>query len=300
MYSTSTLNFRKTDSPPDTLQKARQTQAAPKAAFFLLLSPLTHIVKASLKLIPRTHDLSKTSSQFSSSWNPSIDFNVRSSCHALYQNLSSPHYQLQRKEFDTRPQIRLQSTMTPATSDDRGLLPSSTVANAAQLSARELSYQQKENGFKKRRLEIERKEIALQRKAQDIDLEKRKFENDEQVFALKKEKEKHNEQSPAAKRSRTTAKTTTRGGPRGARSGTTKARTSGRAKAKPRPKPRPKGKLRLSENTIKIKDDDDDDEYRGSVTKKGSCTAILDDDDTIIVRRSDSDEAPERETIYHG
>jgi hypothetical protein len=190
--------------------------------------------------------------------------------------------------------------MTPATSEDYGHSLSSTAINATRLSAKELSCQQKENGFKKCRLEIEKKEIALQRQAQDLDLEKRTLQNDEQAFALKKEKAKQNQQSPAALLPRrATAKSTSRGGNR---SGATKKGAAGRSESKPGPKPKPKGKLRLSGNTIKAEDDEeeDDDDYRVPMTKKRGRTAVLDGDDTIVDTKSEAEQVLEGETIYHG
>jgi hypothetical protein len=182
--------------------------------------------------------------------------------------------------------MSLQFAMTPtSTSEHYGHLLSSAVVNVAQLSAKELSWQQKENGFRKRRLEIEKKEIALQHQAQDLDLEKRTLENDHQAFALKKEKDKQSQQNPTAVTRRAIAKTTTRGGSRGA---ATKKAVAGHTKAKPGPKPNPKGKLRLSGNGIKIEDDDD--EYRGPVTKKRSSTHVLQGHDTLALSKSDADQ----------
>ena len=154
--------------------------------------------------------------------------------------------------------------MNSTLSEDWDILASSPAITPAQLSAKELGYQQKENSFKKRRLDIEKKHLALQRQAEDLDLERRTLANDEQSFALKKEKDRQKELDGATK---PTAKITTRGGSRGASVGAGTKRAAGRPKAKPGRKPQTKG------NAIKIEDDGD--EYKGPAKRKRSTSSVF-------------------------
>ena len=176
--------------------------------------------------------------------------------------------------------------MNPALSQDWDTLASSPATTPAQLSAKELGYQQRENSVKKRKLEIEKKQIALQRQAEDLDLERHTLANDEQAFALKKEK---NRQKESDTTEMPTSRATSRDRPR---VGLVAKKAVGRLKAKPGRKPQQRG------NSIKTEDDDDD--YKGPVKNKRAKSSVLGHGDAIVLTKSGLERLSEGDSIFHG